>query len=706
VDRSIAYPVTPQGVPLLSSFAHEPMPKRRPKTPHRAVAALLCSLIASACSTQSASSVAGPTPKPVPAAAPVKTATPAKPARPPATRAESTRAFALPAWGAFDSAVVRGTRTLTGEPGPAYWQQRTEYHLEAELNQVSKRLTGHGTVVYHNNSPNTLDTLYFQAYGNLFAPDAKRNTQLLASLGGINFTKVVAEGSALDSTALGAGWTVSGTIMTLRLPKPLLPGTSVELEFAWHLRIPPDGPRGGQDRETYVLSYWYPQVAVYDDVNGWQIDQYLGNAEFYMGYGDYDVALTVPEGWLVASTGTLQNPDEVLGNETRARLAKARAGGAVVSVVGEGDRGAGKATAKGTNGKLTWRFRAENVRDVTWAASSLYLWDATTASVGDLRGHGVPDTTMIYSFYRPDQRRNGWSESALYAARAITIFSRVLWPYPYPHMTVVDGPSSCGGMEYPMMTCIGGDWNARTLFDVEAHEIAHMWFPMQVGSDEKRYAWMDEGMAQYFQSVAIDAQFPDADDVGENRRNYVGAARYGKETEMMRYGDKYPDYNAYGIASYFKPATVLVALGGVIGDSTLMQGLREYGKRWTNRHPMPNDFWNTMNQVSGLDLDWFWRTWYYETWKLDQSIDGVVRTSPDTMAVTIESKGRAPMPVLLVARGAGGATTSLVVPVDVWFTGEKKVTVQMAVPSDFTRVDIDPLQRFPDTDQSNQTWPR
>ncbi len=344
----------------------------------------------------------------------------------------------------------------------------------------------------------------------------------------------------------------------------------------------------------------------------------------------------------------------------------------MVSVVGEGDRGAGKATAKGSNGKLTWRFKAENVRDVTWATSNLYLWDATTASVGDLKGDGVPDTTMIYSFYRPDQRRNGWGESAPYAARSISIFSRVLWPYPYPHMTVVDGPSSCGGMEYPMMTCIGGDWNARTLFDVEAHEIAHMWFPMQVGSDEKRYAWMDEGMAQYFQSVAIDAQFPDADDVGENRRNYLGMARYGKETEMMRNGDKYPDYNAYGIASYFKPATVLVALGGVIGDSTLMQGIREYGKRWTDRHPMPNDFWNTMNQVSGVDLDWFWRTWYYETWKLDQAIDGVVRTSPDTMAVTIENKGRAPMPVLLVARGAGGTTTSLVVPVDVWLHGREE----------------------------------
>jgi hypothetical protein len=682
------------------------MLQRRTATPYRSSIALLSSLLSVACSTQPAPSVAGPVPRRVPDVAPAKPAVSATPSGSQATRAERTRAFALPSWGAFDSAVARGTRTHTGHPGPAYWQQHAEYHLAAELNQVSKRLTGYGTVVYHNNSPDTLETLYFQAYGNLFAPDAKRNTQLLASLGGINFTRVAVEGSSLDSTALGAGWTVSGTIMTLRLAKPLLPGTSVELAFAWNLRVPPDAPRGGQDRETYILSYWYPQVAVYDDVNGWQTDQYLGNAEFYMGYGDYDVALTVPEGWLVASTGTLQNPDEVLSDETRARLARARAGGAVVSVVGAGDRGAGKATAKGSGGKLTWRFKAENVRDVTWATSSLYLWDATTASVGDRRGTGVPDSTMIYSFYRPDQRRNGWGESATYAAHAISIFSRVLWPYPYPHMTVVDGPASCGGMEFPMMTCIGGDWNVRTLFDVEAHEIAHMWFPMQVGSDEKRYAWMDEGMAQYFQSVAIDAQFPDADDVGENRRNYVGAARFGKETEMMRYGDKYPDYNAYGIASYFKPATVLVALGGVIGDSTLMQGLREYGRRWTDRHPMPNDFWNTMNQVSGQDLDWFWRTWYYETWKLDQAIDDVVRASPDTLTVTLESRGRAPMPVLLVAYGAGGAITSLVVPVDVWFQGEKKVTVQLAVPKDFTRLEIDPAQRFPDADRSNQTWPR
>ncbi len=611
----------------------------------------------------------------------------------------------MPAWGAFDSAVALGTRTRTGEPGPAYWQQRTEYHLEAELNQVSKRLIGQGTVTYHNNSPDTLPTIYLQAYGNLFAPDAKRNTPLLASLGGILFTRVAAAGQSLDSTDAGAGWTVSGTIMALRLPTPLAPGASVELEFGWNLRIPPDGPRGGQDRETYVLSYWYPQVAVYDDVNGWQVDQYLGNAEFYMGYGEYDVALTVPEGWLVASTGTLQNPEEVLGDSTRARLAEARASGALVHVVGESDRGAGKATTNGKDGKLTWRFKAQNVRDVTWATSRLYLWDASSVPVGGTTPGAAPDTTMIYSFYRTDQLRSGWGESVPYAARSIAVFSRLLWPYPYPHMTVVDGPASCGGMEYPMLTCIGGDWNERTLFDVEAHEIAHMWFPMQVGSDEKRYAWMDEGMAQYFQSFAIKAQFPESDDAGDNRRNYVGAVRYGKETELMRHGDKYPDYNTYGIASYFKPASVLASLGTVIGDSTMMKGIREYGKRWSGRHPMPADFWDTMNDVSGTNLDWFWRSWYYETWKLDQAIDDVVRANADTLIVTVENKGKVPMPVLLVARGASGSTTSLTLPADIWFQGEKKVTVRMAVPDDFTRLEIDPGQRLPDTDRSNQVWP-
>jgi hypothetical protein len=658
-------------------------------------------LLLAACASPRSSTVAGPSPKPLP-----ESSAPRAGASTGRQRAESFKALPLPVWPEFDVAVAKGTRTATGEPGPNYWQQRASYVLRAELNPVSKRLSGSGTITYQNASPDALPVLYIQAYPNLFAPDAKRNTNILAALGGITFTKVSVAGTALDSTAAaGAGYTVNGTVMALRLPAPLEPGGSLELGFEWSLRVAPDGPRGGQDRETYVLSYWYPQVAVYDDVNGWQADQYLGNAEFYMGYADYDVALTVPAGWLVTSTGVLTNPEDVLSAQTRARLDEARARGTVVNVVKEADRGAGKSTTEGADGRLTWRYRASNVRDVTWATSNLYLWDVTTTDVGDVTGDGKPDSTLIGSYYRPDRIRNGWRESARYAARAISVFSKALWPYPYPHMSVVDGPASCGGMEYPMITCIGGDWNPRTLFDVEAHEIAHMWFPMMVGSDEKRHAWMDEGFAQYLQAAAIKVEFPTADDEAESRRNYLEAMRYLGETELMRHGDMYPNYTEYGVASYFKPATALVALRTVIGDSTLARGLREYGRRWSGKHPMPPDFWNTISGVAGQDLDWFWRSWFYETWKLDQAIDDAVQVG-DSLDVQVENKGRMPMPVILVARNQKGDTTQVMIPVDVWLTGTKRATVRMAVPSGFTRVEIDPDERFPDVDRTNQVWPR
>jgi hypothetical protein len=263
-------------------------------------------------------------------------------------------------------------------------------------------------------------------------------------------------------------------------------------------------------------------------------------------------------------------------------------------------------------------------------------------------------------------------------------------------MTVVDWTVELWRHGIPMMTCIGGDWNERSLFDVEAHEIAHMWFPMVVGSTRSATPGWTKAWRSTSSRSRIDAQFPDADDVGENRRNYVGAVRYGKETEMMRYGDKYPDYNAYGIASYFKPATVLVALGGVIGDSTLMQGLREYGKRWSGKHPMPSDFWNTMNEVSGQNLDWFWRTWYYETWKLDQAIEDVVRANEDTLVITVEKQGQGAecqCSSWRVARAATPRTS----PCRSTYGSRaiRRSPSGWRCPDDFTRLEIDPTQRFP-----------
>ena len=248
----------------------------------------------------------------------------------------------------------------------------------------------------------------------------------------------------------------------------------------------------GQDGEVFYLAYWYPQLAVYDDVSGWKADQYMDNGEFYMDYGSYEVEITVPAGWLVSATGTVQNPEAVLSEQTRARLAQAAQTRETVSIVGEDERQAGVSTASG--GMLTWRFKADDVRDFAFGTSNHYVWDATSANVGDHDGDGQNDTAMIHAFYRPD--RSLWKRSAEFAQFSIEHLSQTIMPYPYPHMTTVEGIIG-GGMEYPMMTLIGPGRNDRSLFGVTYHEIGHMWFPMIVGQDEKQYTWMDEGLTSF-----------------------------------------------------------------------------------------------------------------------------------------------------------------------------------------------------------------
>ena len=636
--------------------------------------------------------------------------TPAAPA-PAAVRetggAAPSHALVLPALEGYELAVTRGTRDRNGAPGPRYWQQWADYKLEAELNPVSKRMTGTGTIAYRNRSPDTLRTVYVQLLQNIFAPKSRHNTGVPWAVEGIEFGRVAAQGTDLTPAAgEGPGYDVNGTIMRIRLPRPLVPGGTADFAFAWKLRVPPEGaPRGGQDGEVYFMNYWYPQMAVYDDVNGWQIDQYLGTAEFYMGYGNYDVSLTLPAGWLVTATGTLQNPDEVLAPQVRARLDSARTGRGIVHVVTDLDREPGRSTTAGKDGKLTWRFHAENVRDVSWAASARYLWDATTAAVGDANGDGRPDSSLVQAFYRPEQRISHWDEGAHYGQYSIEFYSRYLWPYPYPHMTAVDGPSSCGGMEYPMMTCIGGQWDTLGMYEVVTHEIGHMWFPMIVGSDEKRFAWMDEGLTQFDQSQSMADFFKGFDDEARNRKPYLDLAESGGEVELMHHGDRYPDYQAYGVAAYYKPATALVALRGVLGRDLFHRAFVEYGRRWQYKHPTPYDFFATFEDVSGRDLSWFWRTWFFETWRLDQAID-TVTTVGDSLEIGIENRGRAPMPVPLVVTRADGRADSVTVPVDVWLGGAKRTSVRVAKEPPVKSIEIDPGRDFPDLDRNNQRWPR
>ena len=613
----------------------------------------------------------------------------------------------LPLSETYERAVSLGTRTHNGAPGPRYWQQWADYRLEAELNPVSKRLAGKGKVTYQNRSPDTLRDVYVHLLHNIFAPNSRRNTDVPWALEGVELSRVAAQGQELKpGEGESAGYEVEGTIMRIRLPQPLPPGVSATFDFAWKLRIPPDGaPRGGQDGEAFYINYWYPQMAVYDDVNGWQIDQYLGNAEFYMGYGNYDVAVTLPAGWLVNATGRLQNPSEVLSTQTRARLDSAAHSPRVVHVVTEADRKPGSSTTVGSNGKLTWRFRAENVRDVSWAASPKYLWDATHAVAGDVNGDSRPDTTAIYAFYRPEQRASHWDESARYSRHSVEFFSRFLAPYPYPHMSAVDGPTSCGGMEYPMMTCIGGQWDTLGLYEVTTHEIGHMWFPMIVGSDEKRYAWMDEGLTQFDQSQAMADFFKGFDDEARNRKNYLDFAEMGSEAELMRHGDRYPSYPTYGVASYYKPATIMVALRAVLGEQTFNTALKEYIRRWAYKHPSPYDLFNTFENVSGRDLSWFWRGWFFETWKLDQTID-TVTTVGDSVSIVVASRGKVPMPLRLAVTRIDGRVDRVTLPAEAWLEGDRRRTVRVAREPTVRSIEIDAEKDFPDLDRTNQVWPR
>jgi hypothetical protein len=611
-------------------------------------------------------------------------------------------------------AVETGTRTRTGRPGPRYWQNWATYRIEASLDPATRRLAGRAWVRYENRSPDTLPNLFLYLNQNLFAPTALRNDSVPVT-GGMTLSRVAAGGVELSPLPPGrrssdltrAGYVVRGTVLEVVPPHPVTPGAWIDLEFAWSFEVPPDGaPRGGTDGEVFFVSYWYPQFAVRDDFGRWQTDQYLGNAEFYMGYGDYDVSLTLPEGWLVGATGALQNPEAVLAAVVRERLAEARRSPGTVHVVAASDRGAGRATLRGADGRLTWRFLARNVRDFAFGASDRYLWDATSAVVGDATGDGRPDTAEIHILYRPERVRWAWDQSARYTQHSVEFLSRYLWPYPYPHMTAVDGPRSCGGMEYPMMTCIGGPRDTLRLYSVTVHETAHMWFPMQVGSDERRYAWQDEGLTRFNQAQGMREFFIGYDLERQVQQAYLDSVRRGGEVELMRHGDQYPvSHWAYGIASYQKMSSILRALRALLGEETFLRAYREYGRRWLFKHPSPYDFWNTFEEFAGRDLDWFWRSWFYETWTLDQAI-AEVRTAGDSVEVVIEDRGLVPMPVRLAVTREGGAVERLVLGEEGWLSGSRRRVARLAGSPPITRVEIDPEHAFPDIDRSNQVWQR
>jgi hypothetical protein len=606
----------------------------------------------------------------------------------------------------YEAALERGTRTKSGAPGSEYWQQWADYTLTARLLPEQKRLAGKATIIYQNNSPDTLRVLQFNLSQNVHGEGAARVYPMEVT-GGTELARVVADGEELQEGGReGPRYAVFATTLSVFPPQPVGPGGRVTIEIDWSFDIPRSGAggrMGWRDDESYFLAYWYPQAAVYNDVVGWQADWFLGLAEFYAGFADYDLTIEVPEGYVVMATGALQNPDEVLAPHIADRLQRAAASDAVVHVVTAEDMGT--CTRSGEDGYLRWHFVADKVRDVTFAASSAYLWDAARTPVGDRDGDGTTDYTRVDALYAADAPR--WAKMVGYEQHAITFESEYTGiPYPWPHMTAVESGGGGGGMEYPMMTLIGdyNESNDTAFYHVTAHELAHMWQPMIVNSDERRHAWIDEGAATFIESQATEQVFPGRDNEALDREAYLRMARLGFADEMMRPSNLL-SLQAYGVTSYQKPATVLAVLRELLGEETFLRAYRTFLGEWAFKHPYPWDMFATFERVSGRDLDWFWRSWYYETWTLDQAVASVEGAGEGTLII-VEDRGWVPMPVRLTITRADGEVLDEEIPVETWLAGATTAAITVPAGAPVTKVEIDAARAFPDIDRDNNVWIR
>ncbi len=607
----------------------------------------------------------------------------------------------------FRRAVEGATRTETGEPGPNYWQQYARYDIDVRIDLESKRLEGRSRIVYINNSPESLENLYVKLYQNLHSVGATRSYPQEVT-GGTDLHRVVVDGVEHRVGRQEPGrYAVQGTVMTVWPPRPIAAGDSAVLQIDWGFAVPRAGASGrmGWNSDNFMyFAYWYPQMAVYDDVLGWHTDPFLGRGEFYAGFADYNVRVNVPVGWVVVGTGELENEEDVLPDEIRRRLRRAEASDDVVHVLTAEDFGPGGSTQTSESGRLTWHLRSGRVRDMAFSLSRESLWDATRTPVGDRDGDGLTDYARVDALYRETATR--WRDAARYAQHSIDFLSRYLdFPYPWPHMTAVEGGGIIGGgMEYPMMTLIGSYDSAPTeaFYSVIAHELAHMWMPMIVSSDEVRWAWMDEGTTSFNGTEAEMEFYPGVEHEENQVGGYARAAGRGFDGTMMRWTDwEYPD--SWGIAAYPKPAAALIALRSIIGEEVFNRAFRHYVRTWSYKHPKPWDLFNAFETASGRNLDWFWRGWFYEQWTLDHSVAGV-ETAGGATRVTIEDRGDLPMPAVVTLTRANGDSEVRTVGVEEWLSGARRATVEVAAGSPVVRVELDSGHDYPDVDRENDVW--
>ncbi len=564
-------------------------------------------------------------------------------------------------------------RAATGEPGEQYWQQKVDYKIQVALNEEKRRLDAKQQITYKNNSPYTLKYLWLQLEQNKFKPDsiAEAGTSFAGigrrgpatsagtaskpaklSLGELRRQQFLADNElgydVLDfrtTSGKQLNFVVVGTNVRVDLAKPLKPGKSVtfDMDFGFNIveenavsaragyeHFPKDAREGGND--IFLLAQWFPRLHAFSDYEGWHNKEFIGRGEFTLEFGDYEVEITVPADHIVSSTGVLDNPKEVLTKTQRNRLEQAKTAKRPVFIVTEEE--ALENEKEGTDQTKTWRFEADNVRDFAWASSRKFMWDARGYDQG---GEDQP-FVMAMSFY-PKEGGDLWKKYSTEAViHTMEVYSKYSFDYPYPTAQSVNGP--VGGMEYPMITFNGprtklrddGDRTytqaeKRFLIGVVIHEIGHIYFPMIVNSDERQWTWMDEGLNSFLDAVACREWDPNIP-WGVEPRYITDYMKGNVQVPIMTQSDS---VLKLGPNAYSKPAAALnilreVVLGRELFDFTF----REFSQRWKFKRPTPSDFFRTMEEASGVDLDWFWHGWFYTTDHVDISVDKVYELRLDT----------------------------------------------------------------------------
>jgi hypothetical protein len=622
-------------------------------------------------------------------------------------------------------AFAAGTRDSTGRPGAKYWQLWMDYTINARFDAPTSTITGRETAVIHNNSDSAMTSIVMRLDQNLFSANVPRAEVVTDITSGMNVTRLAVNGENVDLTpppnagrggrGRGAPPTpptrpfVTGVTQTsarITLVNPIPAHGTGTVDADWHFEVPRvDNARGirmGRWGDTlYQVGQWYPRVAVFDDLRqgGWDTDPYLGPSEFYNNLGHFDVHLDMPAGWVVGSTGVLQNPQEVLSAQTRERLSHALDSDSTIHIVTPADFGAGKATAAGD--RLVWHFVADTAGDVAWATSNQFVWDASRATIP---GKGVVPINIMYLPGHTQQ----YASAGPTARHALEFYSKLWMPYTFPLLTMVDGPEN--GMEYPMfiMSSAGAS----------DHETGHQWWPMMVNTNETWYGFMDEGFNQYMNVLSRDDRTGVPANVDGYGQSYGRTSGDEREAPLMwdaNYGGPMYQFQAYS-----KAPMMLSMLGGVVGDTAVWRAMSEYAKAWRFKHPSPWDYAFFMDNALHKDLGWFWYYWLFTTEAVDGSIQNVATHGAHTI-VTVRQDGQMPSPVVLKVQFAASgpairamknsvvtADTAVVTyPVDVWFAGSRTFNADL----DFggrkiEKITLDPHCRFPDRDVSDNVWPR